>query len=410
MRPRGSARRHRHAETSVEALAAVRDILTDLPHLPELPQRGPGADLIGRGAALLVDLPVELQPHGWRLVDSPGRDARRAASWLRSDLDALAEAFDGYAGPLKVQVAGPWTLAASLWLPRGERALTDPGARREVVESLAAGVVDHLAAVRSCGARGRDGGAARRAVPDRRCWPGGCRPRPATAGSAPSTRSRPSRAWRRCCAPSTRPVPARVLHCCAPDVPIALLARAGAAGPEPGHLVARRRAAGSSSARRSRPELRLWAGAVPTVATPDARGPSGRPAAGHRDRRGGSPALAAGRPGRGRSALRRRDAHLRAGRREPSAGPARPGQRRRRGAGAGRRVVRRLTRLAAAAMAAPVGVADHSHKRATAAASTEINSPRSPREPRAGSPAVLSRPRPSAQRSLRGLGRDHSSG
>ena len=98
----------------VEALGAVRDILTDRPHLPELPHRGPGADLIGRGAALLVDLPVDLQPHGWRLVDAPGRDQRRAASWLRSDLDALAEAFDGYAGPLKVQVAGPWTLAASL--------------------------------------------------------------------------------------------------------------------------------------------------------------------------------------------------------------------------------------------------------------------------------------------------------
>ena len=102
-----------------------------------------------------MDLPVDLQPHGWRLVDSPGRDQRRAASWLRSDLDALAEAFDGYAGPLKVQVAGPWTLAASLWLPRGERALTDPGARREVVESLAAGVGDHLTAVRGGGPGGR---------------------------------------------------------------------------------------------------------------------------------------------------------------------------------------------------------------------------------------------------------------
>ena len=52
--------------------------LPDLPHLPELPAAVPGADLIGRGAALLVDLPVDLQPSGWRLVDRPGRDLRRA--------------------------------------------------------------------------------------------------------------------------------------------------------------------------------------------------------------------------------------------------------------------------------------------------------------------------------------------
>ncbi len=132
-----------------EALAAVRDLLPDLPHLPELPHRGPGADLIGRGSALLVDLPVELQPHGWRLVDHPGRDARQAGSYLRSDLDDLAETFDGYAGPLKVQVTGPWTLAASLWLPRGERALTDPGARRDLIGSLADGVALHMDSVRA---------------------------------------------------------------------------------------------------------------------------------------------------------------------------------------------------------------------------------------------------------------------
>ena len=131
------------------ALAFVRETLTDLPHLVELPARGPGADLVGRGAALLVDLPVELQPHGWRLADAPGRDVRRGQSYLSSDLDDLAELFDGYTGPLKVQVTGPWTLCASLWLPRGERVLTDAGARREVVASLAEGAAGHVAAVRA---------------------------------------------------------------------------------------------------------------------------------------------------------------------------------------------------------------------------------------------------------------------
>jgi methionine synthase II (cobalamin-independent) len=116
-----------------------------IPYLGELPARGPGADAIGRGAALLVDLPVDLQPSGWRLVDHPGRDLNRSQAWLRQDLDVLAEAADGYEGPLKVQVAGPWTLAASLWLPRLERVVVDAGACRDVVSSLAEGVAVHVA-------------------------------------------------------------------------------------------------------------------------------------------------------------------------------------------------------------------------------------------------------------------------
>lgn len=137
-----------------EALRTVRDLLSEgpsgvtaLPYLPELPARGPGADLVGRAAALLVDLPVDLQPQGWRLVDHPGRDAERAASWWRQDLDELAEAFDGWPGGLKLQVAGPWTLAAALWLPRGDRVLSDPGATRDLAESLAEGVRAHVADV-----------------------------------------------------------------------------------------------------------------------------------------------------------------------------------------------------------------------------------------------------------------------
>ena len=47
--------------------------------------------MVGRSAALLVDLPVDLQPSGWRLVDRPGRDLARARAWLAQDLDALAE-------------------------------------------------------------------------------------------------------------------------------------------------------------------------------------------------------------------------------------------------------------------------------------------------------------------------------
>ena len=132
-----------------ETQRGVRSLLAEdgLPYLPELPDRGPGADLIGRAAALLVDLHVDLQPMGWRFVDRPGRDADRARSWWGQDLDELAETFDGYEGELKVQVAGPWTLASSVWLHRGERSVVDPGAVRDLAGSLAEGIKGHVAEV-----------------------------------------------------------------------------------------------------------------------------------------------------------------------------------------------------------------------------------------------------------------------
>src|SRR5271166_2334448 len=112
-----------------EACRVVFGELPDLPHLPELPGRGPGADLTGRTAALLVDLPVQTTPGGWKLADRPGRDLSRAASYLSQDLDTLEEVAEGYHGPLKVQVCGPWTLAATLELSRSlNPALADPAA------------------------------------------------------------------------------------------------------------------------------------------------------------------------------------------------------------------------------------------------------------------------------------------
>ncbi|MDQ1536539.1 MAG: hypothetical protein QOE58_932 [Actinomycetota bacterium] len=130
-------------------MTTVRDLLSEdgLPYLPELPARGPGADMIGRGAGMLAELAVDLQPMGWRFVDRPGRDAHRTSGLRREDLDELAEAFDGYEGDLKVQIAGPWTLASSNWLHRGERSLVDAGATRDVIASLAEGLRVHLGEV-----------------------------------------------------------------------------------------------------------------------------------------------------------------------------------------------------------------------------------------------------------------------
>jgi methionine synthase II (cobalamin-independent) len=134
----------------VEAARIAFGELSDpgVPYLPELPARGPGGDLLGRGAVLMVDTPVDLQPSGWRLVNRPGRDLERAQAMLRQDLDVLAEIADGYRGPVKIQVAGPWTLAAGLYLPRLERAVVDPGACRHLVGALTEGLALHVGEVR----------------------------------------------------------------------------------------------------------------------------------------------------------------------------------------------------------------------------------------------------------------------
>ena len=131
-----------------EAMRVVAGELPDFPHLPELPDRGPGADLTGRTAALLVEIPVEVTARGWRLAERPGRDLARARTMLSSDLDVLEEVLDGFRGPLKVQLCGPWTLAATLELPRTLNvAIADPGAVADLTASLAEGAAAHVAEV-----------------------------------------------------------------------------------------------------------------------------------------------------------------------------------------------------------------------------------------------------------------------
>lgn len=209
-----------------EAAKAVTGTFEDFPHLPELPARGPGADMIGRTAGMLVELYARVEPSGWRLGDRPGRDTKRARSWLGEDLDALEEFTQGYKGPLKVQAVGPWTLAANLELRNGEAALGDPGACRDLAASLAEGLRLHLAEIgrRIPGARlvlqldepsltavlrgqvrTASGYRTHRAV-DRQVVEATLRDVLGVHGDGPT-----------------------VVHSCAPDVPFALLRRAGAA-------------------------------------------------------------------------------------------------------------------------------------------------------------------------------------
>lgn len=143
------------------------------------------------------------------------------------DLDAFEEFTQGYEGPLKVQAVGPWTLAASLELRNGESVLSDLGASRDLAGSLAEGLRNHLADVqrRVPGAqivlqldepslmavlrghvRSASGYRTHRAV-DRQLVEDTLREVVGVHGNGPV-----------------------VVHSCAPDVPFALLRRAGAAG------------------------------------------------------------------------------------------------------------------------------------------------------------------------------------
>lgn len=131
-----------------EAARIVAGELPDLVHLPELPERGAGAEMIGRTAALLVDLHVDVHAGRWRLVNRPGGDERHARELLERDLDAFEDAAGNHPGPVKVQLLGPWTLAASLELPRGDKVLADEGAVADLAASLTEAVALHVAGIR----------------------------------------------------------------------------------------------------------------------------------------------------------------------------------------------------------------------------------------------------------------------
>ncbi|MCF6377021.1 methionine synthase [Nocardioides KLBMP 9356] len=131
-----------------EAVRLVLGELSDLPHVPELPGRGVTAGMTGRALAVADGLAADLQPAGWRLTDSSGIDHRRARSLLAQDLDTVEELARGYTGTFKTQVTGPWTLAATVEKPRGDKVLSDHGARRELAQSLAEGLRVHLADLR----------------------------------------------------------------------------------------------------------------------------------------------------------------------------------------------------------------------------------------------------------------------
>jgi methionine synthase II (cobalamin-independent) len=181
--------------------------------------------MIGRTAALLVDLPVEIVPSGWRLTGHPGRDLRRACDFLARDLDALESAAAAHDGAVKVQAVGPLTLAATVELASGHRAVSDPGAVRDLTQSLAAGLGEHLDDLRR-----RLPNAAPVLQLDEPSLPavlGGRVPTPSGYGTVRAVEAPAAeQALRDVLA--VAPERARVLHCCAEDVPFDVLRNAGA--------------------------------------------------------------------------------------------------------------------------------------------------------------------------------------
>ena len=203
--------------------------LPDFAHVAELPARGPGADMIGRTAAMLAAVApyfaVETTPAGWRFADAPGRVMRLAQQWLVEDLDCIEEALVGFTGLVKQQVVGPWTLAAAIELRTGERAVRDYGACLDL-----AGAVAEAAVVQVEQLRRRVPGATPIIQFDEPALPTVLAGGVTTASGIATYRSVDPQRARELLAMSVDAVHAAggiaVIHCCAPNPPISVMSSA----------------------------------------------------------------------------------------------------------------------------------------------------------------------------------------
>ncbi|MEY3408040.1 MAG: hypothetical protein RL038_1101, partial [Actinomycetota bacterium] len=127
-------------ESATDAVRLAVDNSADLVFLPELPERGPGADMIGRTFALLNELDeslsIETTPSGWRLSRGDSRVMRRARSWYHEDLDEFEKVVSSNPARLKFQFTGPITLAAFIEPSAGDRVIQDLGAVRDIAAAL----------------------------------------------------------------------------------------------------------------------------------------------------------------------------------------------------------------------------------------------------------------------------------
>lgn len=138
-----------------EAMSRVEGELGSphLPFLPHLPALGWKSTPLARTLAVCEGLAFDGASFGWRMVHSGGRGARESAlaqDRLLSDINLLADRVGAQkkrfgsgqdtAPVYKIQLVGPLTLAASIYLPGGERAISDAGASRDLLESFLEGL------------------------------------------------------------------------------------------------------------------------------------------------------------------------------------------------------------------------------------------------------------------------------
>lgn len=138
-----------------EAMSRVEGELGSphLPFLPHLPALGWRSTPLARTLAACEGLAFDGASFGWRMVHSGGRGARESAlaqDRLLSDINLLADRVGAQkkrfgsgqdtAPVYKIQLVGPLTLAASIYLPGGERAISDAGASRDLLESFLEGL------------------------------------------------------------------------------------------------------------------------------------------------------------------------------------------------------------------------------------------------------------------------------
>ena len=133
------------------SIIAAADIVVgetgDLRQLPILPARG--VDVVGLTTGILPGINVDAGPRSWVLSTRPQLRTRRIWDRVEADLDQCEQAWGTRIDAVKIQVAGPWTLSASIELSNGHRALTDAGALRDLTESLIAGIQEYSADVRA---------------------------------------------------------------------------------------------------------------------------------------------------------------------------------------------------------------------------------------------------------------------
>ncbi|AGN18982.1 hypothetical protein J433_04740 [Corynebacterium glutamicum MT] len=130
-------------KSAAEAADIIQGETGDLLHIPQLPARGLGADLIGRTVGLLDMINVDRGARSWVMSTRPSRLTHLTGDFLDMDLDACEETWGTGIDKLKIQVAGPWTLGARIELANGHRVLSDRGAMRDLTQALIAGIDAH---------------------------------------------------------------------------------------------------------------------------------------------------------------------------------------------------------------------------------------------------------------------------